>query len=229
MSRPPETNAPASRLRQKGVPPSPSGSQPPSRWGFCGEGAGSTQGHQSGGTGTQSLGPRILGTPGEEGLCPPTPLPCHPQLSPSLGRTHVCVQTHGAQTRTGVYNSGGEAHGSQCVRVWVWTHCTPHIYTRTHCAAEAGSRDRRHPGLRYFQRQKLGPLTSHAGSIWFTKLPPEADRKGFSQSDFSLQSSRVRETELFHLLPNDRSPRSWSVSSEEPHPLGGGGGVRGTW
>lgn len=170
-----------------------------------------------------------MGTPGEDGLCPPTLLPCHPQLSPSLDRTHVYVQTHGAWTRTGVYNSGREAHGSQCVRVWVWTYYTPHIYTRTHCAAEAGSRDRRHPGLKYFQRQKLGPLTSHAGSIWFTKLPPEAARKGFSQSDFSLQSSRVRETELFYLLPNDRSPRSWSVSSEEPHPLGGGGGVRGTW
>jgi len=113
------------------------------------------------------------------------------------------------------------------VRMGVWTYYAPHIYTRTDCTAEAESGDLRYLRSQILPKAKVRPRDVPCWLCLVRQSTPEAARKGFSQSDFSLRSSRVGETELFHLLPNDRSPRSWSVSSEEPHPLGGGKGELG--
>lgn len=132
-----------------------------------------------------------------------------------------------AQTRLGVYDPGWEARGSQYVRMWVWPHDTPHTHTLTDRTAEAQSGDPGYPRAQKLPKAKVQPLDVPCWLYLVRPSTPDAARKGCSQSDFSLPSSWVRETELFHLFPNDRTPRSWSASSEEPHPLGGG--VRWTW
>lgn len=104
------------------------------------------------------------------------------------------------------------------------------LYTHPHTARRRHSPETlQYPRTQKLSKAKVRPLDVPCWLYLVHPSTPEAARKGCSQSDFSLPSSRVRETELFHLLPNDRSPRSWSVSSEEPHPLRGVGGVRWTW